>query len=171
MRRFFLSAAGALVSSIAAASLNLNIAVPYQTAVRPASGSIFVVFTGTVDILLPTFDVTAATLEFPEDSSSNVLTGSFDPAFISYIGASSPGVDYTGNLFSIEVTSTSPLGFYWLNGNGLSALSELLVTASDGTRTATDNEFHGVTVVPEPATFAALAIGFAALIRRRRKTA
>jgi hypothetical protein len=143
--------------------------VPYQTAVRPAAGSIFVLFSGTVDVLLPTFDVNQAQLEFPQDSLANSLTGAFDPAFSTYIGTNSPGVDYTGPLFSIEVTSTSPLGFYWLNGNGFSALSELIVTTSDGTRTASDNEFFGVTVVPEPATIAAIGLGFAALIRRRRR--
>ena len=173
MRKILLSFAGALVSSWAAASLNININVPYQTAVRPATGSIFVLFTGTIDVLLPTFDVNAATLEFPLDASSNVLTGTFDPAFNTYLGSAAPGVDYAGPLFSIEVTSTSPLGFYWLNpsGNGFSALSEFLVSASDGAQTATDNEFYGVTVVPEPVTMAAVGIGVAALLRRRRKSA
>lgn len=170
MRRLFVSLAGVLVSAWAAASINLNLALPYQTAVRPAAGSIFVSFIGTVDVLLPTFDVSQANLEFPMDASANILTGSFDPAFNTYLGTNAPGVDYTGPIFSIEVTSTTPLGFYWLNGNGLSALSELTVTASNGAQSAADNEFFGVTVVPEPVSLAALGLGLAAVIRRRRSS-
>lgn len=162
----------ALVAGAASAhaGLNLNLNNPYQTVAAPSSGSISVVFTGTVDILLPTFDATQADLEFPSDGS-NFLTGAFDPAFVAYLGANLPGVDYTGNLFSITVTSTTANGFYWLNNGslGFSPLSEFIVHAGNGVQTARDNEFYGVTVVPEPASMAILGLGASALIRRRKR--
>jgi hypothetical protein len=158
---------GSVVSAHAA--LNLNIDVAYQTVVRPGTGSIFVTFTGTVDVLLPTFDVSSAIIEWPGSSANDFLPGTFDAAFVTYATGNNPGVDYTGNLFKVEVTSSTPLGFYWLNTSpdGLSNLSEFLVRATDGTNTATDNEFFGVTVVPEPATFVAVGIGALVLLRRR----
>ena len=86
-------------------------------------------------------------------------------------GASAPGVDYSGALFTSEVDSTDALGLYWLNGSGsgLTPLSEFIVSASDGSFTAVDNEMYGVDVVPEPASLAALSIGLAAIARKRRK--
>ena len=165
---FSLFGLAAVVSAHAA--LNLNINVPYQTVVRPSSGTIQVVFTGTVDVLLPNFDVDVAILEFPGSSSSVFLNAAFDPAFITYLGGNSPGVDYSGNLFSVDVSSTTPQDFYWLNSGNNNPLSELIVFASDNSgHSSWDNEMYGVTVVPEPATMAALSIGAVALLRRRRK--
>jgi hypothetical protein len=161
----------ALAAAGAQAAVNLNINVQYQTAVRPSSGSIFVTYSGTVDVLLPTFDVTLWALEFPGNSSSVFLNSNIDPGFHAYMVATLPGVDYVGALFTVEVTSTTALGFYWLNNNslGMSPLSEFVVTADNGVESASDNEFHGVTVVPEPATMAAMGLGLVALARRRRK--
>src|SRR5688572_16217891 len=103
------------VSAVSSAAINLNIDVQYQTAVRPSSGSIFVSFTGTVDVLLPTFDVSSAFLEFASNGS-DFLPGAFDASFLAYLSASAPGVDYSGALFTSEVDSTDALGLYWLNG-------------------------------------------------------
>ena len=74
-------------------------------------------------------------------------------------------------LFEITVQSTDDLGLYFLNSSsdGLSALSEFIVYASDGSVTAADNEMFGVEVVPEPASMIALGVGIAALARKRRK--
>lgn len=153
------------------ATLNLNLDTQYQTVVRPNAGSVFVTFTGTVDVLLPSFDVSQAFLEFPGNNAAVFLSSAFDPAFIAYLVANSPGVDYTGTLFEVEVTSTTSLDSYWLNnsGSGLSPLSELIMSATDGQITASDNEFFGVTVVPEPTTLVAVGISAVALLRRRRK--
>jgi hypothetical protein len=169
-----LALAFVILGSVASAhaALNLNIDIAYQAVARPGVGSIFVTFTGTVDVLLPTFDVTTSFLEFPGlNPGGPFLSAAFDSGFLAYSFGNSPGLDYTGALFQVEVTSTSALGSYWLNnsGNGLSNLSELMVTATDGQNPATDNEFFGVTVVPEPATFVALGLGGLVLLRRRRK--
>ncbi|MFY9233732.1 MAG: PEP-CTERM sorting domain-containing protein [Fimbriimonadaceae bacterium] len=168
MKTLALAAAFA-ASAISMAGINVNIDSQYQTVVRPGSGSISVMFTGTVDVLLPTFDVNGALLEFPSDGT-NFLSGSFDAAFITYLSAGA-GVDYTGALFEITVQSTDDLGLYFLNSSsdGLSALSEFIVYASDGSVTAADNEMFGVEVVPEPASMVALGVGIAALARKRRK--
>lgn len=169
MKRFACLAATFGAFGIASASVNLNIDLQYQTVVRPSSGSIQVVFTGTVDMLLPTFYVDVAWLETPASASNNTLNPTYDPAFLAYANAQVPGADYVGNLFSVEVASTTPLGFYWLNGGFNNPLSELVVDATDGQITTSDNEMYGVNVVPEPATMAVLGLGAAALLRRRRK--
>jgi hypothetical protein len=158
------------VSAVSSAAINLNIDTQYMTVIRPSSGSVFVTFTGTIDVLLPTFDVSSATLEFA-GNGTDFLPGAFDAGFLAYLGAAAPGVDYAGALFTAEVSSTDDLGLYWLNGSGsgMTPLSEFIVSATNGTETATDNEIYGVDVVPEPASLAVLGLGLVAIARRRRK--
>lgn len=157
------------LSSFSFGFINVNLNNPYQTASVPGAGSIFLTFSGTVDILQASYDASNAILEAPSNGS-NLLSAVLDPAFVAYVSGSNPGVDYTGTLFTVEVTSTTQLGNYWLGAGGLSGLSELTVIATGASLDASDNELFGVTVVPEPATLAALGIGAAALIRRRRKS-
>ena len=155
------------LSSFSFGFINVNLSNAYQSASVPGAGSIFVTFTGTVDILQASYDASNAVLEAPSNGS-NVLNVVLDPAFVTYINGSNAGVDYTGTLFTAEVASTTQLGNYWLGAGGLSGLAELTVMATGASLDASDNELFGVTVVPEPATLAALGIGAAALIRRRR---
>lgn len=169
MKKLVLLAMGAFTVVSANAAINLNLSQAYLTVARPGSGTVTVTYTGTIDVLLPTFDVTSLTLESPGDGIGNFLTPNFDPALITYMGSVAPGADYTGNLFSLTVSSSTPLGMYWLNGSGISSLSEFTVGASDGTNNAADNELYGLTVVPEPATMAALGLGLAAILGRRRR--
>lgn len=157
------------LSSASFGFVNLNLNNPYQTAGVPGSGSIFLTFSGMVDILNPAFAISGATLEAP-DNGSQVLNVAFDAGFLAYLSASAPGVDYTGDIFTVEIQSTTQVGNYWFGAGGLSAFSELIVSASGaGLPDAVDNELYGVEVVPEPATLAALGLGAAALLRRRRK--
>lgn len=162
---------GALIglSSVSFGFVNLNLNNPYQNAAIPGAGSIFLTFNGTVDILNPMFAISGATLEAP-DNGSQLLNVAYDAGFLAYVSAGTPGVDYTGDIFTVEVQSTSQVGNYWFGAGGLSPFAELTVTASGaGLPDAVDSEMYGVTVVPEPATLAALGLGAAALIRRRRK--
>lgn len=167
MKRILVPLAILGAAASANAVLNLNINVQYQTVAPPSSGTLTVVFSGTVDVLLPTFDVNSAALEFPFRNSTDFLGGSIDSGFATYIAATSPGVDYSGILFTISVPSTTPLGNYIFDASG--GLAEFLVSATNGVTSGTDNEFFGVNVVPEPATMAALGIGVVALLRRRKK--
>ena len=169
MKKVALAAAtlGAITS--AQAGINVNIDVQYQTvALQPSSFS--VVFTGTIDILIPTFDVKDASLEAPSNGSV-VLAAELHPDLIAYINGDSPGVDYSGNLFLVHVPPTTPLGNYWFRDlfGGLSPMSEFFVRAEGSNFEANDNELYGVTVVPEPASMVALGLGAIGFFRRRRK--
>lgn len=169
MRTLWFAAALA-VSAASVAGVNLNLDLPYQSVVRPNSGYVTVFYTGTVDVLVPSFDVIDAILEFPGNGSA-YLAVNFDSAFSTYVASSAPGVDYSGALFSVDVSNSDAYGLYWLNGSsyGLSQMSELIVYASNGVIQAVDNEMYGVEVVPEPAATAALGLGLAALARRKRQ--
>lgn len=159
------------VGAAANAAVNLNINLQYQTVVAPSSGSISVMYSGTVDVLLPGWDVSGWMLESPSDGS-NLLLANIDPGFAAYAAGNNPGVDYSGNLFSVTVQSTTVPGFYYLNSNNSNPLSEFIVDVSlPGAVTAVDNEMFGLTVepVPEPATLAALGLGAVAFMRRKRK--
>jgi hypothetical protein len=153
---------------MANAQVNFNLTNPHQTVAVPNAGSVNVVFTGTVDVTSG-WDVTGANVTLPSlINSAPFLGGSFDPAFIAYVGGVTPGLDYSGNIFRITVTSTTPLGLYGFQSTTANPVQST-VTATNGTSTFVDNEAYSVNVVPEPATLAALGLGVAALVRRRRK--
>lgn len=173
MKKFFVLAGLVGLGAAAQAAINLNINQQYQTVVKPNTGSIFVTFSGTIQVLLPSFDVTSYAIEIP-GSASNVFLGAFiDPTFQAYVLGNNTGVGYSGNFFSVQVSSTTPNDFYWLSSAssiGMSPLAEMIVEAGapGSNLIARDNEMYGLTVVPEPATMAALGIGALALIRKRR---
>lgn len=161
----------AACSTAAQASINLNIWPQYLTVTRPTSGTSTAVFSGTLQVIVPTYDVTSAVVEVPFTSTNNAVIPVLDPGFSAYVAGNSPGLGYSGALFSIAVTPSTPLELFWLNSgtSGLMVLSEVIVSASDSSNNvANDNEAFGLNVVPEPATLAAIGLGCAALLRRRR---
>lgn len=171
MNKLFTLAILASLGAAAQASINLNINQQYQTVAVPSSGSINVVFSGTIQILQPNVDFNSAALESPASGSGPFIGTSFDSGFLAYLSQNAPGVGYSGNLFSVVVTSSTAPDFYWLNNGsaGISPLAEFIVIGGvNGASDVKDNELFGVNVVPEPATLAALGLGAAALIRRKR---
>ncbi|MCC7434082.1 MAG: PEP-CTERM sorting domain-containing protein [Methanoregulaceae archaeon] len=163
-------ALGSLGSAHAALNFNLN--TNYEVATIPNSGSIQVTFFGTVDVLLPTWDVHTASAEWPGLSPSGpFLAALFDSAFVTYVNGFNPGVDYSGAILSVTVNSTDLAGDYFYHSTTPDQLSEIVVFATDGANVAGDNEYYGVTLnpVPEPGTMVALGLGVAALARRRAR--
>lgn len=154
-------------ASVSNAALNFNLDALDPVVI--AQGSSYT-FTGTIQ-LSAGWDVTGATLEHPGNGVT-FLTPVFAPSFLNYVllNTSAP---YSGDLFTISTTNATAPGLYDLNNSsfGMTDLSEMIVTASKaGRRDAKDNEIYAVEVeaVPEPATMAALGLGVAAAVRRRR---
>lgn len=165
------------VAAVGAASsfgaLNLDLNENYKSTLLPNTGSVDIMFSGKVDILLPGYDIIDGFLEFPRltPTTGAFLSVTFVPAFLTYANAANPGVDYNGDIFFVTVLSTDATGEYFYNNASATDFAELSLTASNGTFSSTDIEMFGVDVnaVPEPATMAVLGLGAAALLRRKRK--
>ncbi len=158
------------VAAASQAALNFNLDFPDLSAPLPTSGTTVLTFTGTVDVTAG-WDATSATLNMPFQVSSFVgLAGAFDPGFVAYLSGANAGVDYSGNIFSIDVTPSSAIGLYDSNFNSTTAAT-ITVSGQKGVSTFDDSEAYSVevTAVPEPASLIALGAGAAALIRRRKR--
>lgn len=79
----------------------------------------------------------------------------------------SNNVANAGDSVPFEFTLTVP--FNQPLSQGFAIKDDLFFNAGAGTVVRVDSISQGYTPVPEPATFAALAVGGAALLRRRRK--
>lgn len=162
----FIALATGMVAS-SHAMVNFELDNPFQTVTAPESGSISLLFTGSVTFQSSGWTITSLVVEHPALASySDPLSINIRPEFSAAYG----GVNYSGPIFEVVVTSTS-LGDYFYNNTFGSIFSEAFLYATDGVNTITDSEFFGVKVeaVPEPATFAVLGLGAAALVRKRRK--
>ena len=142
----------------ASAVLNLNLSNPVMSVPFSASAQTVTIFGSVTGV---TSDVTSATLSAPAGSG---ITIAADPAFSTYVNASGANTNYgsVGSPLAIAVLSI-PAGLAIGVYDGPNAF----VTVNDA-RGLADNEYYEVDVVPEPASFAALAIGAVALVRRRK---
>lgn len=170
MKRIIALASLALVATVSQAGINFNLNNPNVTVSRPGSGFVLVTFSGTVD-LSGGFAPLLATVELPQNGSNTLAFDSFDSSFLAYLSAGVVDSDYSGDLFSLQVSSTDPYGTYDMNNSsfGSSPFAEAIVTASKSGIAAADNEFFSVEVVPEPASLAILGLATGALVARRRR--
>ena len=84
------------------------------------------------------------------------FTVAFTSEFQDYLDANT-SADYSGSILNVTALNTATPGMYF----GAAAVT-------DGGPLA-DREIFAVQVTPEPSAFAALGLGAAALLRRRRK--
>ncbi|RYG21238.1 PEP-CTERM sorting domain-containing protein [bacterium] len=169
MKKLVLAFGACALTSLSFASVNVNLDQEYWT-VNPGGS---VTITGTVT-LTPGWDVTNWTVEFP--SNGSVFLPTFIDVDFDNYSFGVTNANYSGPLFTVSPDAAAALGLYDQStafSGSLSTRAEFGVTAtrlSDGA-TADDYENYGVEVqaVPEPASLAALGLGAAAFLRRRKR--
>lgn len=159
------------VATVASAGVNLNLNQAVQTVTLPNAGFTTVTYSGTVDVLAGWDATSALSWNASLDGVSNFKAVTFDAAFVAYLSGANAGIDYTGDLFSLDIQSTDPVGLYDQNAGSPTGTSQLIVSAVNtrNQREFSDNEYYAVNVVPEPASLIALGVGAAALLRRRNR--
>jgi hypothetical protein len=150
------------VAGRAEADISLTIDNPNITVAVPSSGTSIYTFSGSISVS-PTEKITGF-----GDGSFGVLQFVTAPGFFTYFNSATTGESYTGDLFTITIRPSTPLGLY--DGQG----SYFLVDASDGSSSTELYSVDVVAAVPEPSTIWVAAGGISAGIaygwtRRSRK--
>lgn len=152
------------LAAAAPAALTLTVDAPV-TVVRPATGTIYLMFTGVIDnsSVSTTAQATSASV-YSLSASPAGFTKASAAISDSVLGNFKSGT-YTGNLFSLPISATTTLGAY----AGTVVLQLKFGSRASAVLTSTAPfSFTVAQSVPEPAGLTALAVGLGAATRRRR---
>ncbi len=182
--RYFTLVAGAAavaVASISAApahAQSLTLDTPNAIITRPASGTTTFTFTGTI-VNPANARANYASLVFPYNSSLNTLPSIFSSDFNAwYVGAGNAnGATYSGGLFTVDVSASTPLGLYNRTFFNAGAQPSFAIGWSNG---ASQQDFYTANVVsaqtgvvPEPSEWAVIGMTATTLgglmVRARRR--
>ena len=139
-------------------------------------GTTSIWFSGTIDVLEENDgSILLAVHAYLDGTYANKLdVNQYAQSYYDWLGAGGSfpaGGHYAGPLFELVADPSDPIGFYNHSGFSIADNCRAYVYESQqNTPEHRSNEVeYSVTIVPEPATLAALSLGTLALARRRRK--
>lgn len=171
--------ASALAASMASHALTVNLIIDDAdpTVIRPDSGTTIYNFTGTA-LVTGQSNAWSLSVFFPYlqgNNTDNLITMAHPDLIqgLNHIRGTDGGV-YSGNLFSVQVQSTSDLGLYDHRFNSAELPEVRLAFYDPQGTTGNDIETFQVNVapVPEPTTLVLLgsSLALAAITKRRKST-
>ncbi len=163
----------ATLAALAAAALApayvFTLDAPNPVLVRPASGTLTYEFTGTVATGANEYIRNYGASAVSNANGDSLIPEPIDAAFAA---GREPNSSFTGPLFRLTIDANTPLGVYddFFGTSFVPVLDVGFFTNGVGGPFEVVDIPYTVTVqaVPEPASLAALGLGAAALLRRRR---
>ncbi|RYG21239.1 PEP-CTERM sorting domain-containing protein [bacterium] len=168
MKKLLLTLGASAFAALSFASVNVNLDHEYWDGTPGSSVTIF----GTIT-LTPGWDIDIVEVEFPSNGTDS-LVGGFHPDLIAYL-LPVTSATYSGALFTIDIPATATPGLYdassFFPTNSSRAEFGVQATRASDNAKAGDYENFGINVqaVPEPGSLAALGLGAAAFLRRRKR--
>lgn len=155
------------------ALFDLVVLDPDKVVTLPNSGSITLTWAGSITCSdnWVIFGSPQMTLMHQLNSNVALPFPVIAPSLTTFLTSNGYGDDYSGDLFSVTINAGQAPGYYayFLNSNDAARITAIGQDSNFGGFSDSEAVSAQLNPVPEPATFVALGLGAAALLRRRRR--